>query len=189
MLTMASAIRLVFLLVFGVSAASKVRSRYDFNAFVASTAALTGLHRHAALRVAAVVVATEVSVFLLLLVPTAGTGLLGFAVAAVLLIGFTVGMMASLREANTVPCRCFGSGTMPIRMPDVARNLILLSLAGLGAVNAAPHLASVPPASLIESLFMAAVVAWLLIHFADVVWLFGSTPLSVPGVRQRQPPQ
>ncbi|MGA9775458.1 MAG: MauE/DoxX family redox-associated membrane protein, partial [Candidatus Dormiibacterota bacterium] len=175
--------------VFGMSAASKVRTRYDFDAFVASTAALTRLHRPAALRAAAVAVAAEVSVFILLLLPTPTTGLLGFAVAAVLLTGFTVGMTASLRQPNTVPCRCFGSGTMPIRIPDVARNLILLSLAGLGAVNAAPHLASVPPASLIESLFMAAVVAWLLIHFADVAWLFGSSPLSVPGVRQRQPPQ
>jgi hypothetical protein len=53
-------------------------------------------------------------------------------VAAILLIGFTVKLVALLRHDRRPPCACFGArSARPIGRSSIVRNLVLLALAGL----------------------------------------------------------
>lgn len=62
---------------------------------------------------------------------TAGWGvLLGALVAAVMLVAFTVGIVANLTRGKRVDCHCFGQLTSkPLSWRSVARNVLLLAVA------------------------------------------------------------
>ncbi len=59
---------------------------------------------------------------------------LGFALAVLLLGGFTVVLASMLRLKLVTPCNCFGPGRRPVRGIDIVRNAALAAVAGLGAV-------------------------------------------------------
>jgi uncharacterized membrane protein YphA (DoxX/SURF4 family) len=65
---------------------------------------------------------------------------------ALVLAGFTIAVSAALVERKTIDCECFGPGApRPITWLTVFRNLALLGLAGLVAVEA-PHALSLDAA-------------------------------------------
>jgi hypothetical protein len=182
---LAIASRTVLVIVFLLSASSKVRSRGAFAEFVASLVSLTGLPTQRAPAVAAVVATGEMTVVVLMFVPAPPVALAGFLLAAFLLAAFTVAIINAIRRAVLVPCRCFGGSTNPIRPTDGVRNLILMGVAGVGCANLRIWPIPIPLGSLLITVFAAGVVSWWLINLADVKWLVGSTPVVAPGAPTR----
>lgn len=125
--------------VFLVSAASKLRSRADFRDFVLSLGAFRLVPGTAT--AAAAVVTAEASVPLLLLSGRAASAA-GFALAVVLLIGFSGAIWWSRRRGNHPRCRCFGTATGPVGTRHLVRNAVLAACAAGGlliALTSAPH--------------------------------------------------
>jgi hypothetical protein len=120
-------IRLLLVLTFAASAASKVRSRDAFAAFAGSLGALGLLPRAGVLPIAVALVAAEAAAAALLL-PEA-TAVAGLALAAALLAGFSVVILVVTRRGVQAPCRCFGASTRPLGYPHAARNALLAAAA------------------------------------------------------------
>ncbi|WP_433497216.1 MauE/DoxX family redox-associated membrane protein [Sphaerimonospora sp. CA-214678] len=174
---LAIAARCLIGVVFVLSAAGKLRSGTAFAEFARSGRALTGallggrpIGRAAGLWVGAAVVAAEVAVVALLAVTA--TARAGFALAVVLLLGFTAGLLAEMRRGTRTPCRCFGASSTPIGRRHIVRNaaLIALSLAGFTAAFAAGQSPLPHPAAVAAGAVLALVVARL----DDLVELFAS---------------
>ncbi|MFE3315054.1 MauE/DoxX family redox-associated membrane protein, partial [Embleya sp. NPDC059213] len=119
------------------------------------------------------VVAGEISVPVLVLVPP--TRGVGFAVAGVLLAGFTAAVGAALRRGRRSSCRCFGASDAPLGPRHLVRNGILLaaSIAGLSATGLASP-TDLPPALAGSAVAVVAGLlgALLLISLDDIVDLF-----------------
>jgi uncharacterized membrane protein YphA (DoxX/SURF4 family) len=124
--------RCVLLVVFAASAAGKLRGASAFKAFRQATAALVPWARPVAAGLAAVVIAAELGIVLLLAIPA--TTRWGLVAAFALLTAFTVAIAAALRRGNTAPCRCFGRSDSPLRTRHLVRNGILLLVAATGGV-------------------------------------------------------
>jgi hypothetical protein len=175
------------LLVFGVSAVTKLRSRSAYAAFVRSTRQLLPPGSRQVTRAAWVVVGAEVATVVLLPVfPVAG-----LAVAAALLIAFSVAILAAVRRGVSAPCRCFGASSRPLGRSQAARNATLALLAVAGGVGALTQsvlgvrdlLVGLHPGGVAVAVFAAATVALLTIFFDDFADLF--TAGSVPAGRDR----
>lgn len=133
---LAAACQGLLIAVLAVSAASKVRRRADFRDFVASLRR-TGLLQPSAARVVALmVVSTEGSAALLLLLP--GTRRPGFVVAGLLLAVLTAGVAVIVRRGKRVTCRCFGASGAPLQIRHVIRNATLTGAAVVGVIAGAP---------------------------------------------------
>lgn len=173
--------RCVLLLVFAVSAVSKVRGPGSFAAFRAATAALLPRAAVRASRpVAIAVVTAEVAVVVALAVPS--TVYFGSMLAAGLLAGFTVAVAAALRRGTTASCRCFGASATRLGARHLVRNGALLALAGGALLTTARP--GGEPVALVLTAGVAVVVALLVISFDELVDLFtGSETPSVRGVR------
>lgn len=171
----------VLLLVFAVSAVSKVRDRKSLLAFRKATAALLPRAAARAAGPAAVtVVVVEVAVVVALAVP--GAVRVGLLASVGLLAVFTVAIAAALRRGTTASCRCFGASATPLGARHLVRNGVLIALTGL------PLLAGEQPGGEPVALAMAAgvavVIALLVISFDVIVDLFaGPVSPSVRGVR------
>jgi hypothetical protein len=155
-------------LVFLLSAASKAPIGTRFADFRTALSDMRLLGPRVVRPVAAVVVLGEAAVPLLLLtLPPAG-----FAVAGVLLLGFTAAIVAVLRRGTPAACRCFGgSRPAPFRWHHVVRNAALLVVAGVGAAA----VSSEPSTRWQEAVVATAaglVVAVLVAHLDDLVDLF-----------------
>lgn len=155
-------------LVFLLSAVSKLPVGNRFEEFVGSLAAMRVLGRRYARPVAAVVVAGEAAVpVLLLLLP-----LPGFVVAALLLLGFCAAIVTVLRRGTPAACRCFG-GAKPARFQwhHVVRNAVLIAVAGVGiaAVASGP---SLPWQTVVVTAPAGLIVAVLVARLDDLVELF-----------------
>lgn len=75
--------------------------------------------------------AAEVAVAVLLVVVPAWGGMVAFA----LLAGFTAYLAGLVRSGRQVPCACFGATSdRPIGARQLARNAVLLALAGTAAL-------------------------------------------------------
>jgi Methylamine utilisation protein MauE len=123
--------RVLIGLVFTISLVSKVRGGDSYRRFVAAVADLApGLPARPA---AITVVTGEAAVMVLLTTPVP---LLGFAVAVGLLSAFTVAIVAALRRRPGVSCQCFGTSTTPLSRVHVARNVVLSTVAAVGALTA-----------------------------------------------------
>lgn len=178
------ACRVLLAAVFAVSAFGKLRSRRAFEEFTSATrrlapgwvirplrgsGATTGAHR-----LAAVVVACEVAIPALLLLP--GVDAVGFALAAALLAAFTSAAAAVLRRGDRVACRCFGASNQALRPAHVVRNLLLLAAAGTGLVLALAAPAAAPTLTGAAAAVGAAGVAALpVLLFDDLLDLFTPT--------------
>ncbi|GAA1989818.1 hypothetical protein GCM10009799_14500 [Nocardiopsis rhodophaea] len=121
--------------VFFVSSLSKVRGPRRFGDFVLSVRRVPVVPPRLAPVVAQSVLAVEFTVWILLVVPTPLTAAIGCALAAVLLVVFVVGIASVLRQGTAVPCRCFGTTTVPLGLPHLIRNIILSTIATAGAVS------------------------------------------------------
>ncbi len=150
--------------VFVLSAAGKLRSRTAFAEFARSGRALTGallggrpIGRVAGLWVGAAVVTAEIAVVALLAVTA--TSRAGFALAIVLLLGFTAGLLAEMRRGTRTPCRCFGSSSTPIDRRHIVRNAALIALSAAGV--AAGPIPLLHPAAAAAGAVLALVVARL----------------------------
>ncbi|MER5768476.1 MauE/DoxX family redox-associated membrane protein [Streptomyces sp. NPDC001985] len=132
MIYVAFACRILLIGVFLTAVAGKARSRTAFAAFERSLAGLGLLPARLSRAVAVSVIAAE-SATVVLLVP-APTVPLGFALGALLLLGFSAGIALALRRGRRAPCRCFGASAAPLGPVHVVRNLLLAAAGAAGAV-------------------------------------------------------
>lgn len=164
-------------IVFLVSAAGKLRSRAQLRAFTESLRAMKVLPAAAVGPVAGTVAMAELAVALLLVpLPTPAPTTIGFALAALLLGGFTVAIVLVLRRGVQASCRCFGaSAGRPFGREHVVRNLVLLAFAVLGgyaslgdtAITGYRAVLALPPAAL---------CALVVTRLDDLVALFAPVP-------------
>ena len=161
-------------LVFLISAVSKLRDRRSYAGFVAATQRL-GPRRVVARHgrpLAAAIVAAELAVPALLLLPA--TAPAGFGLAVVLLTGFTVAVLTALRRGERAPCHCFGATSEPVGRGQVVRNVLLGIVALLGMAvgpiaGAAPDLAGA-----MAAVVTGGVIAVLVAAAEDIADLFRS---------------
>lgn len=155
-------------LVFVVSAVTKWSAPGEFTTSLVQMRVLPDrLNRPAA----ALVIAGETMVPVLLAVPTLTTGRLGWLLAAALLIGFTVAIVVSLRRGAAAPCRCFGRSTIPLGARHVVRNLLLLGVVGTGLVAGAVG-GTMDIGGMVIAGIAGAIVAGFVVMFDDLVALF-----------------
>jgi methylamine utilization protein MauE len=129
--------RCLLAVVFLASFAGKVRGRARYAGYLAATRRLTprwALSRVPAGTLAAVVVAAEAAVPLLLAVPALVPA--GLALSIVLLSGFAAATAAALRRGDRAPCHCFGSSQRRLDGGHVVRDAFLAAVAVAGIVAA-----------------------------------------------------
>ena len=165
----------VLVLVFAVSAVSKIRNRTSFRAFRAATAALLPRNVAAAAAPAATaVVATEAASVVALVIP--GTSRVGLLLSIGLFAAFTAAIAAALHRGTTVACRCFGASATPLGVRHLVRNGVLIAIAGVALLTGEQR--SSDPAELATAAGTATVVALLLINLDALVDLFAGAPES-----------
>ncbi|MEV4378059.1 MauE/DoxX family redox-associated membrane protein [Streptosporangium sp. NPDC049644] len=163
--------------VFALSALSKVRSRKAFGEFLAATRTLLATSVRAsqvsgtAARTAGMmVVAAEVAITVLVALPS--TARAGFGVAALLLLCFSVAIVATLRRGVRTECRCFGPSSAPLSRRHLVRNGVLLAVALGGLITAEGRGERVHPAGVAIAVGAALVAAALVVRFDDLADLF-----------------
>ncbi|GIF38829.1 MauE/DoxX family redox-associated membrane protein [Actinoplanes xinjiangensis] len=163
--------RVLIGLVFAVSVFTKLRSRGAFAAFRSSVTDMRLLPESLAGPVAAAVVAAELAIPVLLLVP--GATAAGFVVAVLLLAVFSAGIARVLAAGTAASCRCFGVSAAPFGRHHLYRNgvLAVIAAAGLTAAIRAPGIGTDPGAAAITA-GAAAVAALVVIMLDDIVDLF-----------------
>lgn len=127
--------RALIVVVFLISASSKLRSRAAFRAFRRSTRRMDVLPERLVQPVAVLVVTSEVAIVLLVATPTPVTGLLGLTLAAVLLAGLAVAIGITVRRGTDVTCHCFGGSSLPLGGMHILRNIALVAVAVVAAVT------------------------------------------------------
>jgi methylamine utilization protein MauE len=156
------ACRLLIGLVLIASAASKLRSRDAYAAFVGSTRALVPAAGRVTPAVAAATVAAELGIALLL-VPQATYRFAALAAVA-LLSAFTVALAAAVRRGVRTPCRCFGASAEPPGGVQLVRNAVLIVLAAVAASLPAGDPVAAPGVAIAA---FAAVTGAILVISAD----------------------
>lgn len=153
--------------VFVASAFSKVRGARQFALFVTSAVKL-GLPASVPPRLgAAVIVALEAAVpVLLLLLPLAG-----FCLAVVLLAVFLVAIVRAHRAGSRVACRCFGDSGAPLGPRHAVRNAALIVIALLGAAGTSAAV-SAQPAVVAAAVGVGLIGSVVFILFDDISDLF-----------------
>ncbi|WP_460526804.1 MauE/DoxX family redox-associated membrane protein [Flindersiella endophytica] len=158
-------------IVFLLAAVSKLSGRNGFRAFTTSIQNMRLLPVILVRPVALAVVAIEVAIPPLLAVPLATTAIAGFVVAGVQLTGFSVAIMLSLRRGHRVPCRCFGSSSLPLGPRHVVRNALLVGVAVLGVVVSVGSSQS-PMATLVLAGGIGLILGGLVAALDDLITLF-----------------
>jgi hypothetical protein len=164
--------RSLIVLVFVVSAVSKLRSRQAYAEFVVATGRLSPrpVAATTARRLAAVAVAAELAVVALALVPA--TVPAGFGAAAALLLVFTGAILLALRRGVRAPCRCFGSSEQPLGYAQVVRNAVLLAVATLGLAGGLATAPSPELAGALVAVVAGGVAAAMVVVADDIASLF-----------------
>jgi hypothetical protein len=123
--------RVVLVALFAVSAASKLTA---FARFEATVRDFDLVPRRFVRAAAAAAVLVEIAVAV-----TLATGLLtvGFLLAIVTLCAFSVALVSALARHLDVPCGCFGHQHRDASWSDVARNALMIAIAGTGVWLAA----------------------------------------------------
>ena len=165
--------RVALATVFAIAAISKLKSRGAFAELVASLPAF-GVPERASL--GAAIVALELSsAAALIFAPQ-----LGGALAAIVLVGFSLGIARALRAPEPVACRCFGASRTPVARGHLVRNAVLAA----GAVTLAIRAGVRAPAHTLEVAIATAValgLGVLVTRWDDLAFIF-STP-DLPGRR------
>ncbi|MBB5852627.1 MauE/DoxX family redox-associated membrane protein [Amycolatopsis umgeniensis] len=166
-------------LVFGISAAGKFGGE-RFRSFVASAGPLGLIPRARRAIVARMVVAVEFVIVGVLITGSAGrwwSALFpAFTGAAALLAVFTAAITLSLSRGERAPCHCFGRSAMPLGVPQVVRNVLLLGIALIGSVASlveSPH-GALPGTAV--ALCAGLVVGFVAVRSDDIVELFRDVP-------------
>ena len=165
--------RLIIAGIFLVSLGSKVRGRAQYREFVAATTALTGARAPYARCLAGLTVAAEGAVALLTALPQ--TALAGLLLAVGVLSVFTYALVRVLRRDRVVTCRCFGSSTTPVGVPQVVRNVVLILTAVTGLVAGSGGISHVDVGGVAVTAFAAVICVLLLARLDDLVELFRPT--------------
>ncbi|CAL9382883.1 MauE/DoxX family redox-associated membrane protein [Streptomyces sp. enrichment culture] len=168
------AVQSLVVVVFLVSSAGKLKSRGDIREFTASLRRLRILPASAAGPAAFCVLAAEVAIWVLLVIPVPVARTAGFFVAAGLLTVFAAGITLSLRRGEQVPCRCFGASTTPLGPWHVVRNLLLAGAAAVAPVL--PSGGAVRPGGLVVAVCAGLLLGALVALFDDLVALFRPVP-------------
>ncbi|MEV6923286.1 MauE/DoxX family redox-associated membrane protein [Dactylosporangium sp. NPDC051485] len=119
--------------VFVISAGAKVWGREAFAGFVAAVHDLGGVPVRFRVVVAVGTIGLEILAAGLQLAPT----WVGTALAAGLLVAFTLVLIRGLRKRPGLACHCFGSGADAVAPRHVGRNIVLLA-AAVGALGLGP---------------------------------------------------
>jgi hypothetical protein len=171
MTTLEMSCRLALALVFLIAATSKTVRRGGLDGFARAIQGF-GIPKRRVVVVAAVVVAVEVSIMVLLALLPA----IGYLVALFLLSGFTAVITRALRHGRSVACRCFGASETPISRSTVVRNAVLAVLAVAGLICRC----MMPPAPIISPPWLAALIGLiaglLLTRWDDLTFLITSRP-------------
>ena len=112
------------------------------------------------------------------LVPVAVVAL---AASAVLLLAFTIAIVATLRRGGQQACRCFGAKATPLRPAHVVRNALLLAVAVVGLVTVTGTDPSVEPGGAALAGVAGLVAGLLVTRFDDLTDLFGTPEISAGG--------
>lgn len=178
-------------LIYGASAASKLRSPTGYRAY------RKGLHETGLIpepwlsSVAAALAATEAATAVLaatgamlliahrgLVVATAGLG-----VAALLSVVVTSGVAVMVQRGTRARCACFGAATArPIGGTHLIRNGILLAVLATGLVTITTSAGRPPAAGVVLALAVAGTAGLVLIRLDDIVELFRAP--ATPAGRQ-----
>lgn len=170
-------------LVFAVSSASKLRGRTAFDQFVKAAGILTvatipgyQASRDGARRIGAAVVAGELAVPVLLVVP--GTAGIGLGIAVLLLTVFGVGIVAAMRRGLRTSCGCFGSSSTPLGTRHLVRNAMLVIAAATGLAFGPDRVGQADPAGLAVAGAGALILAVLVVRLDDLIDLFMPAPAA-----------
>ncbi|WP_244224336.1 MauE/DoxX family redox-associated membrane protein [Corallococcus sicarius] len=171
--------RLLLAVVFALAAGSKARSRESFKDFTRTLGSFGVPKALAGAPLAAAVVLAEALCVLLLLAAAPA----GYALALMLLGGFTLGLVRAWRGAAPVSCRCFGASATPVGPGHLVRNGLLLSVGVLGALG---HQAGPAP---LEAALLAGAVGGLagvfVTRWDDLVFLLrGPQPTALKKSRR-----
>jgi hypothetical protein len=102
-----------------------------------------------------------------------GAVTVGFAVAALLLIAFTAGILHAIRGRQKVSCQCFGASSVPVGPAHLVRNGFLLLVAAAGLAGAlAPSHAQPSPGVLITAVATGAIAAAVAVYTDEIADLF-----------------
>jgi len=126
--------------------------------------------------VAGVVVMLEALVPILLL--TQLTVRVGLALAASLLIAFTLAIVDALRRGAGVRCRCFGAARLPLGRRHVARNAVLLLTVVAAGVTAPSALLSVGGTQLALAIAVSLPGVIVLVALDHIIDLFAPSVLA-----------
>ncbi|GAB2844492.1 hypothetical protein GCM10027176_55250 [Actinoallomurus bryophytorum] len=121
---------------------------------------------------AVLVVTAETVVVVALAVPGAVT--MGFALAAMLLLAFTGGLVGVLRRKASTLCHCFGGGSDPVAPRHVVRNVALLTVAlvGLAARLGTADGGTASPPGLLLAAGVAVILTLFTVTLDDLAGLF-----------------
>jgi hypothetical protein len=173
----------MFWMVFGASAASKVRSGESRRAFVESLRPLCLLPDRLVRPVAVAVTCVEIGIFLGLswgasglVAGVAGTPAVVVAslvLAVGLLVVLTGGIALALARGTTATCACFGASDQSLSRRHVIRNgvLLLAALTGAVATNFIP-VGHVEPLGVALAGVSGTVAALVLVRLDDLIDLF-----------------
>jgi hypothetical protein len=167
----ALACRVAIGVVFLVAVLGKMRGRSAFAGFRVSVRGLVPLGPRASTALSSAVVLAEGCVVVLLAIP--GTVRVGLMLAGTVLVGFCAGIVRAMRSGSTTPCRCFGATGTPLGRRHLVRNAGLLAFVAAGLVPGptAPH-----PAGVALILLFGAVLAFIVIFFDELAYIFAAQP-------------
>jgi hypothetical protein len=179
----------VIIVVFGVSAATKLRRRDSYASYVAGLGESRLVAGRALTVTAAVLAAGEALVALCAVVAAvflvaahrapAGLPMVGLAAAVVLTGILTVGVAMVLRRGTRARCACFGSSAArPLGPPHLVRNAVMLAVAIIGLAASVAGTADIPVGASIVALAGGGVVGLLAVHLDELVDLFAASPAS-----------
>jgi hypothetical protein len=169
---LAIGIRCLVGVVFLTSSLSKAAGGAAFNGFVESIRETRLLPAALARPMAIVVVLAEFAAWILVSAVVFPAVAAGFAVAAGLLVAFTVGIVLVVRRGGRVSCRCFGASTIPLGPRHVVRNVFLIGTVGVGAAGASTSAGPLHPAGVAAAVCAGLVLGALVTRFDDIVDLF-----------------
>ena len=168
--------------VFVMAVASKVRDGETFTRFTAQMLRPGGVPAWFTAVVARGTVAAEAAAAVLLLTPIAVPVIgrwsvpAGFALSALLLLGFSTAVAVAVRRRVQAPCGCFGRSATPLGARHVVRNSVLLVVAGGGLAASAQGAAASPAAMVVLAAGTIGVaLAIAVAAFDEVVALFAPT--------------
>lgn len=168
--------RATLIWIFAAAIGSKLSSRARLRAFVEALPPL-GLPARVPARIAAaLVIGGEASALAALFVAPR----LGAAIAAALLVVFTLALAGAVRGNRRAACHCFGTSDAPVGRIHLWRNAVLLAISGaalftLGTSSGALELSATRAAAVGHGLL----IGFLVTRWDDLAFLAGAT-LTLP---------